>query len=408
VRILYAYNKPRGGGGSSRAAARTIELVQRHGVETTVFCRDSKELPSGLPGRLEAGMSAIYPRKSVLEFEKLLDTFRPDLVHAYELFPLISPWILPLCTDRQIPVVMNCDDYHMTCPVRTHVREGKICTSCTHGHEYWAVLHNCRGSLAETATLAFYNAMVRTLCMFGKHVSHYIAPSDFTRDWLIGQAGLTSESVTTVEPFVESPAMSADPSLGTYVGFAGRFVPEKGSTTVLEAARISGLPFRFSMINEVPLPPDLPTASLDSQDINSFYRNARIIVFPSIWFETFGLVAAEAMSHGIPVVASRIGAVSCLFDDGIDGVLFEPGDSADLAKKVQELWNDPRRCRQLGQAAREKARERWSSRCHLDKLFAVYQKTCGRLEKNFESPKGQSEYSIGSVIDPRTWSRGRD
>jgi glycosyltransferase involved in cell wall biosynthesis len=378
MRVLYVYNKQRGGGGSNRATERTIELLQRYGFEVAIFSRDSKELPAGLAGRLEAGVGAIYPRKTVREFEKLLDSFMPDLVHAYELFPLISPWILPLCTRRHIPVVMNCDDYHMTCPVRTHVREGKTCTLCTEGREYWSLLNNCRGNIAETVTLTFYSAMVRSLRLFRNHISHYIAASDFTRDWLIRHAGVESRSIATVEAIVEAPAAAADPSVGTYIGFAGRFVPEKGSATLLEAARISKLPFRCSLIDEAPLPPDLDTVSLDRQEVNSFYRAARIIVFPSIWFETFGLVAAEAMSHGIPVVASRIGAIPHLIDDGVDGVLFEPGNAVELAEKLARLWHDPARCVRLGSAARQKAKSRWSAETHLDRLLGVYEKVCPR------------------------------
>ena len=395
MRVLYAYNKQRGGGGSNRATARTIDLVQRQGLEVAVFTRDSKELAAGLAGRLEAGLSAIYPRNAVREFEKLLDSFKPDLVHVYELFPLISPWILSLCTDRHIPVVMNCDDYHITCPVRNHVRGGQLCTLCADGHEYQALIHNCRGNLAETATLAFYNAMVRSLRLFRRHVTHYIAPSEFTRDWLMRHAGVKAKAVSTVEPIVEAPEAAADPSHGSYIGFAGRFVPEKGSATVIEAARISKLPFRFSLIDEVPLPADLPTVSLDRRDVNAFYRDARIVVFPSIWFETFGLVAAEAMSHGIPVVASRIGAIPCLFDEGVDGVLFQPGNAEELAKKVQELWADPERCARLGRAAREKAQRRWTSEAHLERLLGVYEKACGRREFGLASPTFESQPSAG-------------
>ena len=71
-------------------------------------------------------------------------------------------------------------------------------------------------------------------------------------------------------------------------------------------------------------------------------------------FETFGLVAAEAMSHGVPVVAARIGALKELVEDGVDGLLFERGDPRDLAAALRRVWDDPDLCRRMGQAAREK------------------------------------------------------
>ena len=86
---------------------------------------------------------------SVREFCALLDSFQPDIVHAHELYPLVSPWILPECTRRGIPVVMSCVDFRLTCPLVTHARQGQVCTKCVGGREHHAVLNNCRGSLPE-------------------------------------------------------------------------------------------------------------------------------------------------------------------------------------------------------------------------------------------------------------------
>ena len=123
----------------------------------------------------------------------------------------------------------------------------------------------------------------------------------------------------------------------------------------------------------VEIPPEVkPYVTHDRDDLAAFYRGARMLVFPSIWFETFGIVGAEAMSHGVPVVASRIGALSNLVQDGVNGLLFEPGDPDDLANKVTRLWNDAELCRRLGRAARRKAIEEWSPGRHIERHRAVY------------------------------------
>jgi glycosyltransferase involved in cell wall biosynthesis len=109
------------------------------------------------------------------------------------------------------------------------------------------------------------------------------------------------------------------------------------------------------------------------EDLDAFYRGCRVFVFPSIWFETFGLVGAEAMARGIPVVASRIGALGSLIEDGVTGLHFEPGNVADLADKVMRLWRDPALCRRLGEAGRRKAQERWTERGHFDRTTALYE-----------------------------------
>jgi hypothetical protein len=67
------------------------------------------------------------------------------------------------------------------------------------------------------------------------------------------------------------------------------------------------------------------------------------------------------MSHGIPVVVSRIGALECLVEDTVDGLYFEPGNARDLAEKINRLWTDPQVCRRLGMAARKKAAHLWNA-----------------------------------------------
>jgi glycosyltransferase involved in cell wall biosynthesis len=384
MRILHAYNQHRGGGGATNAARATVALSRQRGMEVEVYTRSSAEMPDHVVGRLRTAASAIYARRSVREFSALLDSFRPDVVHIHEVFPLVSPWILPPCTRRGVPVVMTCVDYRLTCPVFTHQCGGEVCTRCTGGREYHAVLRNCRGNLAESAVFATYNVIARKVGLFRQHVSQYIAPSEFTRQWLIEQLHLAPDRVTAISPAVTVPDEPvADPVAGQYVAYAGRFSPEKGIDTLIEAARIARLPLRLSR-NENSLvtaniPPDVTTVvTRDRSELLDFYRSARMLVLPSTWFETFALVGAEAMSHGVPVIASRFGAMAELLEDGVDGFLFEPRNPADLAAKITRLWNDPDLCRRMGAAAREKAVRLWRGERHAERLAELYADVCAR------------------------------
>jgi glycosyltransferase involved in cell wall biosynthesis len=322
---------------------------------------------------------------SVRRFEALLDRFRPDLVHVHELFPLVSPWILPRCARRALPVVMSCVDYRMTCPIVTHLYEGQICTQCATRGEHWALVRNCRNNLAESAAVALHNALVRKLRLFLANVTMFIAPSEFTKGWLATYARVPAERIVSVSPLVEIPDTAVeDASRGEYVGFAGRFAFEKGIHVLVEAARLCPtIPFKLcrnagSRVT-MPTPRGMEVVLTSSRDeLNDFYRGSRALAFPSIWFETFGLVGAEAMSHGIPVVASRLGAMTSLLEDGVHGLLFEPGNPLHLAKQVQRLWNDPVLCRELGRAARKRACREWGPTVHLRALLKVYEEALKR------------------------------
>ncbi len=377
LRVLHAYNQHRGGGGADNAARSTIELTRASGVSVEVFTRSSEALPKNLKGRLSAGMSAFYAPDSVREFRAALDRFKPDIVHIHEVFPLVSPWILPVCSERGIPVVMTVVDYRITCPIVTHLRDGKTCAKCTGGHEYWAVVHNCRENIPESVTVSLYNALMRKMRIFHKHVTRFIAPSEFTKKWIVANAGIDPAKVTTISPIVAIPPTSAEAADGDYIAFAGRFAREKGIDVLIEAARLTGLPFRLarneqSMVN-VAIPDNVHVVVTRSrEELDAFYRAARMVVVPSLWFETFGLVGAEAMSHGIPVVASRIGALEYLVEDGVDGLLFEPGNRVDLADKIRRIWNDPELARTLGHNARRKAAALWGPEHHFERLQALY------------------------------------
>jgi glycosyltransferase involved in cell wall biosynthesis len=88
---------------------------------------------------------------------------------------------------------------------------------------------------------------------------------------------------------------------------------------------------------------------------------ADVLVFPTVWgTEGFGMVAAEAMACGVPVVGSRIGAIPEVVLEGRTGLLFEPGDAVDLASRLRLLLEDLPLRRRLGAAAADHAASyRW-------------------------------------------------
>lgn len=383
LRVLHVFTEHRGKGGAEHHAKANMELCRSKGLTIGLFTRTSDDLPHNLWGRIQAGVSAISPTVSLREFAAAADAFRPDVVHLYDYFPLISPWVASLCAQRGIPVVLDCVHYRLTCPIVTHYSGGESCTRCTGGREYWAMLRNCRQNLPESITVALHSAMTRKFQPILKHVSRFLAPSDFTRQWLIDQAGVDESRITTTNTFVDFPAEAVDPSAGEYVAFAGRFSAEKGIHTALDAARIAGLPLRLcrnaSHLVGITLPEGSEqVVTRNREELQAFYRGARMLVFPSQWFETFGLVGAEAMSHGVPVVAARIGALADLVDHEQNGLLFDAGNPADLAEKMLRLWNDRELCRRLGQAARQKVQANWTPEHYFNRLYRIYEEVCAK------------------------------
>jgi len=399
MRVLHVYNRQRGGGGAGSACEGTISASVAGGVEVARFARDSKNLNDNLRGRVQAFMGGIYGRSAANEFVTVLREFRPDVVHAHELYPLISPWIFPRCTAARIPVVMSCYDYRLTCPIATHFQGGHLCHRCLGGREYWAFLENCRSSLPASLGFALRSWLARRKGLVTRHVSRFLVLSEFSKRWLIEKAELAPERVIVnapTFPIPESPV--PEPAAGRYIGFTGRSVAEKGLDVLLAAAKKARLPVKVAWSSPVPLVADRGSSVsfelTDSHEkLAAFYRGARVVVMPSLWRETFGIVAAEAMSHGIPIIASRIGALPELVEDEVTGLLFGTGDWNELADKLLRVWNDRELCRRLGAAARHRAVDRCSQEVHFGRLMEVYRDILG-------APDARSRASVSPEGPP--------
>jgi glycosyltransferase involved in cell wall biosynthesis len=88
----------------------------------------------------------------------------------------------------------------------------------------------------------------------------------------------------------------------------------------------------------------------------SYYKSADVCVFPSI-YEAFGIVLLEAMACGKPVVASNVGGIPFVVEEGKTGLLFESGNVEDLADKIVTILKDEELREKMGEAGRERAKE---------------------------------------------------
>jgi glycosyltransferase involved in cell wall biosynthesis len=293
---------------------------------------------------------------------------------------LITPWIYPLCKKENIPIVHTCYDFRLSCPIATHFHKGQLCHRCESGKEYWALFKNCRNNRAESLAYALRSGIHNQYALMRKHIDQFIVLSEFSQQWLISTIGIDSAKIVInpcVIPLAEKPV--TEPNKGEYIAFAGRFVAEKGVELLIEAANRTGYPLKLAMTAEHPAIKETDlircVITKNKADLTRFYRQARFIVVPSIWYETFGIVAAEAMSQGIPVIASNIGALQNMVDDGVNGLLFEPRNIEDLCHKIEILWNDPLLCQQLAKQAHYKVAKEFNAKGHISRLLATYEKS---------------------------------
>lgn len=377
MKVLHVFNRHRSGGGSDNAWDATIALSRRKGLTVTTFERDSRALGNGIGARMTAFANGLYPPGTLRAFAAQLAADRPDIVHTHELYPLVTPWIFDVCARAGVPVVHSCYDFRITCPVATHHDGARVCTDCHDRGAHRVAVKDCRGSLPESIAFGLRHAIAARRDVYRRHVARFIVLTDFSRDWLVDRVGVDPARITINPCIIAAAAAPVDPALGRYAGYAGRFVPEKGIDLLLDAAATTHIPTCLAgpRGSDPGFAQDRGVRTIVTtgpDDLARFYRACRFLVVPSRWFETFAIVAAEAMAHGVPVIAARIGALRDTVREGITGLHFAPDDAADLAIMMRRLWDDDALCRTLGAQGYRMVRDRYSEDAHFATLVAAY------------------------------------
>jgi glycosyltransferase involved in cell wall biosynthesis len=346
----------------------------------------------------------MYNPWSRRQVSRLLDSFRPDAVLVKNLYPFISPAILPVCRRAGVPVIMFVANYRLMCPNGLHMSHGKTCEKCLGGREYHCILNNCEQNLFKSTGYALRNAVARIGGFYRNNVSAFVCASRFLKARMT-DAGFDPQRMHLIPNVVPEAEIRPTTGDGSYVGYVGRISREKGVHVILEAAR--RLPdVRFRLAGRVadgfalpdPLPANVELAGFLSGDaLGEFYDGARLIVSASECFETFGMSVGEAMQHGKAVIVSRIGVFPEFVQEGITGLLFETGNASDLAEKIGSLWGQPPTCGRMGQAGRAWARREYSPTTYYERLMKVVEAVvpaASRSSGDFSSADASKRFAL--------------
>jgi glycosyltransferase involved in cell wall biosynthesis len=282
--------------------------------------------------------------------------------------------------DLGVPVVQTLHNYRFVCPVATLFRDGHVCRDCVGRSVPWpAVVHACihdshAQSAVAAATLAFHRA-TRT---FDRAIACYVALTPFQRAEVIA-GGLPADRVRVIPNFLE-PDPGRRGGERTGVLFVGRLSTEKGIDVLVAAARsargitrmagagpMAGLVERAHASGDLEYLGVLPSAAVHEE-----LQRAVAMVLPSICFEGFPLTVAEAFACGTPIIASRIGSLEDLVEDGSTGLLTVPGQADDLSAKLRWAVEHPADMAAMGARARSRYEALYRGPSHLAALLDAY------------------------------------
>ena len=213
-------------------------------------------------------------------------------------------------------------------------------------------------------------------------VDRYISLSHFARHKFI-ESGFPENKIAVKPNFYSKDGKVRTQESRDRRGalFVGRLSKEKGIRSLIEAWRgldiqlkIAGDGPLFSEYNIIGLPSVKLLGKISRQSVSNEMHNASFLVMPSEWYEGFPMVLVEAFAHGLPVIASRLGSMAEIVEDGVTGLHFEAGNSKDLAEKVLWMHNNPIACRQMGENAHREYKEKYTPERNYKLLMNIYEK----------------------------------
>jgi glycosyltransferase involved in cell wall biosynthesis len=215
-----------------------------------------------------------------------------------------------------------------------------------------------------------------------KKVSLFIAVSEFAKQKFV-DSGIPESRIVVKPNFVQNvPAVGYGGDDFLYVG---RLAEGKGITTMIRALESTGIPAHLNIVGDGPMRSEVEAAVARGVRIRYFGRKphsevldlmarSRCLIFPSECYETFGNVAAEAFACGTPVIASRMGALPEIVDNGRTGLQFRAGDSQDLARVMTEACSFPEKLAEMRIEARREYELKYTAGRNYRLIMDAYER----------------------------------
>ena len=401
MKILFLNNFYYLRGGSEKVMFEEMRLLRDAGHEVAAFARGhernepaeySEFFPPSLeterlgfsPKTVQTVKELIYSHDARRGLKQVVSRFKPDIVHAHNIYGRLSLSVLDELKTADIPVVMTLHDLKLLCPSYLMLNHGKVCERCRGKRFFHAVMSKChKGSYLASFVYAVESWINRT---FGKYasVSRFITPSRFLRDKCI-EYGWDARKIQHIPNFIDSSVMSPIRRGGGYLLYIGRLSHEKGVVTLIRAYAKARQMIPLMIVGDGPMREALEleahTAGLPIK-FAGFLRGAQLaealngalgVVMPSEWYENAPLSLLESFAAGKPVIGARIGGIPEMIDNGVNGFLFEPGNVSELASMLERFISlAPERINRMGRSARTKVEEEFTEKLHTGMLLDVY------------------------------------
>jgi glycosyltransferase involved in cell wall biosynthesis len=388
-------------GGVERYVQELTQVLQQRGHDVVPFAMaDPRNDPSPYaehfvtpidffdsarrPAPWQVAERVIYSREAYHKMTQLIEATQPDIAHIHNISHYISPSILDALHEQGIPVAMTLHEYKLVCPVCTFWVNNAICERCRGGRYYHCAVQRCNhGSLGGSLLNAVEAYVHRLIRIYGK-VGQFISPSRFLRQKHI-EYGLSPERIQFIPNFLLLEDYQPRFRNDGYFAYAGRLTPFKGVGTLLEAIARLQPAQPLLIVGDGPSRDDLGVSAArlgltnvrflghrSGDDLRALIAGAMFVVVPSEWYENCPYAVLEAFALGKPVVATAIGGIPELIEDGVTGVLVPPSDPDALAAALQQMCSIGAPLPDMGRAARQHVERSHGAEQHIAAISGVY------------------------------------
>lgn len=356
-------------GGSETYIFRLGEQLQKMGHEVQYFGMEHEGRIVG--NRVNAYTSnmdfhsgskfskLIYPLKTIYSVEarkqirKVLDDFKPDVVHLnnfnYQLTPsvIVETVSWRKKTGKECRIVYTAHDGQFVCPnhMLYNPNTKEVCQKCLGGHYLNCLKNKCiHGSGAKSVVGTAESVYWRMRGVY-KYVDQIICPSEFMKKILDSDPKLANKT-QVLQNFYDRPKREYDSDIEKkdYVLYFGRYSEEKGIRKLIEVCR--NLPeVQFVFAGSGPLESELEGVKniknvgfQTGADLVKLISEAKFTVYPSECYENCPFSIIESLMCGTPVLGADIGGIPELIDQGIDGELFKAFSADDLKEKMEAMY----------------------------------------------------------------------
>ncbi len=342
---------------------------------------------AGIFEKLTHSFKTIYSSEAAKKIGKVLDSFKPDIVHLNNINFQLTPSIIYEIKKRNIPVVQTVHDVQIACPNhRMYIEhKEKICDDCTDGKYINCTKNKCIHNSALKSVLASAESYYYHKKDTYNLVDSYICPSQFMADSII-RGGVKKNKITVLHNFCDRQDDTVlKKSDKKYVLYFGRLSVEKGIKTLVQCCKeLDNIQFVFAGTG--PLEDickgikNIDAVGFKSgRELKELISGAVFTVCPSEWYENCPMSVVESLSLGTPVIVSDLGGAKELIQENETGVIFEAGNKEMLKQAVTSLYENDELLKEMSGNCIKYSTNTIDK--YSDTLIDIYKNLIGRKER---------------------------